>query len=276
MKTVTIDELLTWAFVHELPKGGGVEGLANPNSAWGMIVELGTRVSTGRQGMPGQSENYFIEQGEPHDDALAVGEAVARLACCDVMFSPDWRPLADWPSDDPTFERLTRDAEARAQAAFLARQPERRSAHLVNLVVGQAILGGMPDTGAEPRRVKLVERRGKPAWFIMKSVDDPTTGQPHRMEVDGYDGKKGRPLRGAYRRHEFSDDPLGDILGRMDYQIWVAAMRFLQRDIGAALIGHRLGHSGLSMTPWLARDGEGLALVKRAEHRTMKKTAAVC
>jgi hypothetical protein len=37
MKTVTMEELLTWAFVHELPKGGGVDGLDNANSAWRML-----------------------------------------------------------------------------------------------------------------------------------------------------------------------------------------------------------------------------------------------
>lgn len=271
MKTVTIDELLTWAFVHELPKGGGIEGLANPNSAWRMLeasswgkIASFAELMTVIDAEPGDASNFFIEQGAPHDDALALGQAVAGLSAFDIEFAPDWKPLADWQDQDAVFAGLTRDAEARAREAFMVRTPLRRSAHIVNLVVGQAILGGQPDIGAEPRKVKIVDRRGKPAWFVKKSVIDPTTGEPHEMEVDGFDVRKCRPLRNAYRKYEFSDDPRGDILGRLDYQIWVAALCRLHRVVGPLLTGHRLVHSDLSMTPWLEREARGVALVERA------------
>ena len=87
MRTVTIEELLSWAFVHELPKGGGVDGLANANSAWRMLqasswgkitsfAELMTLVDTG---FSDGSGNYLFEQGAPHDDALALGEAAQAV-----------------------------------------------------------------------------------------------------------------------------------------------------------------------------------------------------
>lgn len=262
MKTVTIDELLTWAFVHELPKGGGVEGLVNPNSAWRMICELGTRVSNGGpQGYGGGT--YYIEQGEPADDAVAVGEAVAALAGCDVDIAASWRPLGDWPSDDAVVAGLRDDAVAVVRLAFLARAHEARAAHIVNLVVGQAILGGVPDFHAEPPRLRLVERHGRPAWFVRRPVIDPTTGEAVVMEVDGYDPRRGRPLPGAYRRHELADDPRGDILGRLDYQLWVAALRRLAGVLGPQLVAHRLLSCDLSATPWQGREGEGAALVER-------------
>ncbi|TIL77728.1 MAG: hypothetical protein E5Y89_17810, partial [Mesorhizobium sp.] len=104
MKTVTIDELLTWAFVHELPKGGGVEGLDNPHSAWrslqtsswGKITgfcELGALIDGGRK----DHENFWLEQGEPHEDAVTVGREVAALAGCNVVIPVGWNALADWP-----------------------------------------------------------------------------------------------------------------------------------------------------------------------------------
>lgn len=278
MKTVTIDEMLNWAFVHELPKGGGVEGLTNPNSAWRMLeasswgkindyAELMTVIDQG----PGDASNFFIEQGAAHDDALALGQAVAGLSAYDLSFPKEWHPLADWQNIDHTFARLTREAEVRAAKAFMVRTPLRRSAHIVNLVVGQAILGGKPDVVAEPRKVKIVDSRGQPAWFIKKMVNDPTSGEPHEMEVNGYDLKKRRPLPGAYRKYEFSEDPLGDILGRLDYQIWVAALRFLHKAVGPMLTGHKLAHPALSMTPWQDRDGRGIDLVPRAAERSEKK-----
>lgn len=258
MKTVTIDELLTWAFVHELPKGGGVEGLVNPNSAWRMISELGTRVSSGT---PQGGGTYYIEQGEPADDAVAVGEAVAALAGCDVDIAASWRPLGDWPSDDAVVAGLRDAAVAAVRRTFLARAQAARAAHIVNLVVGQAILGGTPDCHAEPPRVRLVERHGRPAWFVRRPVVDPTTGEAVVMEVDGYDPRRGRPLPNAYRRHELADDPRGDILGRLDYQLWVAALRRLAGVLAPMLVAHRLLPCDLSATPWQTSAGEGVALV---------------
>ncbi|RUV98300.1 hypothetical protein EOA88_00225 [Mesorhizobium sp. M5C.F.Ca.IN.020.14.1.1] len=278
MKTVTIEELLTWAFVHELPKGGGVDGLDNANSAWRMLeasswgkissfAELGAIVDQGR----GDTENYWIEQGEPHDDAVAVGRAVAGLSRCDVAVPAGWNALADWPDTEGMAEAAVRKAVER----YMVRTPQRRAAGIVSLVVGTAILGREPDFGAEPSKVRMIERGGKPAWFVTRRMKH-EDGQTYDLEVDGYNGRTQRPVKGAYRKYEFSIDPTGDILGRLDYQIWVAALRRLEGEIALQLTGHRLVFSDRSMTPWLEADRPGVAIVERAADRPAKKTAVAC
>lgn len=278
MKTVTVEELLTWAFVHELPKGGGVDGLDNVNSAWRMLqasswgkitsfAELMTVID--HQG--GDRSNYFIEQGEPHDDALAVGNVVADLARYDVAVRPGWDALADWPDTDG----LAADAVARAVERYMLRPWPRRAAGIVSLVVGTAILGREPDWQAEPARVRMIERGGKPAWFMLKRVTD-DLGQTYEMEVDGFNRRAHRAHRGAYRKFELSSDPISDILGRLDYQIWVAALRHVERVVSPQLASHRLVPSDRSMSPWLAGEQHGISLVEAARNERMKKTAAFC
>src|SRR5690606_18311416 len=213
MKTVTIEELLSWAFVHELPKGGGVDGLQNPNSAWRMLqasswgkvtafAELMTLIDTG----PGGG-NFFIEQGEPHEDALVVGEAVAALAHQEAAIPQDWWPLGDWQLHDEVSRTLAEAAVARALDRWRQRTPARRAAGIVNLVVGTAILGRAPHWEAPQPKVRMVMRSGKPAWFRMVTVRD-DLGHPHEREVDGYDARRGRRHRDAYRKFEFAEDPV--------------------------------------------------------------------
>jgi hypothetical protein len=272
MKTVTVEELLSWAFVHELTKGGGVEGLVNANSAWRMISELGTRVSTGQTGAGG-GENYFIEQGEPNEDAVTAGRAVAALADCEAILPLDWNPLSDWP---PETIGLAQEAIERAVQRFTLRKLRaagKVGESIVGMVIGAAILGRAPDWSAEPSKVRIVERGGKPAWFIMRKVND-SLGRPQDIEVDGYNARSGRPFKGAYRRYEFSTDPAGDILGRLDWQLWVAALRLAERRLQGQLIAHQLRPCSRSMTPWLPEDRGGISLLEKAAEAPRKKTAS--
>lgn len=269
MKTVTIEELLSWAFVHELTKGGGVEGLDNANSAWRMLeasswgkitsfAELLTLVDVDRHG----DANYWIEQGEPHGDAVVLGALVADLARHDVILPAGWNALSDWPDEDG----LVGPAVARAVERYRLRPFSRRGAGIVSLVIGTAILGRVPDWEAPVSKVRMVERAGRPAWFVMKRVTDKLE-QTYDIEVDGFNRRTGKPAKGAYRKFEFSDDPTGDILGRLDYQIWVAALRMLESHISEKLVDHRIVPVERSMTPWLPVDGEGVRLVRAVEAR---------
>jgi hypothetical protein len=275
MKTVTMEELLTWAFVHELPKGGGVDGLDNANSAWRMLeasswgkitsfAELGTLID--RSG----GTNYFIEQGEPHDDAVTVGRAVAQLGRCDIVLPRGWNPLADWPDADGQLRGLAEAAVARVRKRIEDRTQARRGSEMVSLVVGTAILSRPPDWSSEPSKVKMVERGGQPAWFVKRMVAD-TLGNKHEIEVDGRSGRDRRPVRGAYRKFELSVAPDGDILSRLDHQIWVAVNRRLEAELTGKLIGHRIVSEDRSMTPWLDREGAGVAIVGSAIDKPAEK-----
>lgn len=270
MKTVMIEELLSWAFVHELPKGGGVDGLQNANSAWRMLqasswgkvtafAELMTLVDTG----PG-SGNFWIEQGEPHDDALAVGEAVAGLAMLDAVIPVGWWPLADWQLAAETEHGLAQAAVARALERYLMRTPARRAAGLVNLVVGTAILGRAPMWEAPQPKVRMVMRAGRPAWFRTIRVKD-DLGREHDREVDGFDPRRQRRHRDAYRKFEFAEDPVGDILSRLDWQLWLAALEHVAGRVRDRLVAHRLVRSELENAPW--KPGASDAPIRLVERR---------
>jgi hypothetical protein len=274
MRTLTVEELLSWAFVHELPKGGGVDGLANMNSAWRMLqasswgrisayAELMTLVDVDFAG----GGNFFIDQGEPHEDALIVGEAVAALGHCDAMFPEGWNPLADWPDE----HGLVMAAVARAVERYRLRPALRRAAGLVSMVIGCAVLGKAPDWRSEPSRVRMVERGGRPAWFVRRVMRD-ALGRDYEMEVDGYNRRTGRRDRAAYRKFEFSEDPSGDILSRLDWQLWVRALRMVEERVRPRLAAHRLAPSDHVLAPWVGGDRGGVWLIAPREGR--KKSAA--
>ena len=271
MRSVTIDELLSWAFVHELPKGGGVDGLGNPNSAWRMLqasswgkvtswAELMTSID-----LPARDhDNFLIEQGAPHDDALAVGEAVTGLVECDLILPEGWHPLPDWPREDPLIAELTDLAVEGAVHRFRVRPRLRQVSHLISLVIGTAVLGREPRWEAEVPAVRMVERGGMPAWFVAKAVKD-ANGKASTIEVDGLDQRTRRPRPGAYRRYQFSNDPIGDILARLDRELWAVALRHLERVLANRLTAHRLLNCDVPVRPWhgqgpaimlLARQGE--------------------
>lgn len=269
MRTVTIEELLVWAFVHELPKGGGVEGLDNPNSAWRMLeasswgkitswAELMTTIDVSR----GSADNFMIEQGAPHDDALAVGDAVMQLVGFDIVVPNGWAPLADWPCDDARLMDLGTAAVARALERFSLRPARRRMQHLVSLVVGSAVLGREPAWDAPVPAIRMVERAGKPAWFRARAVTD-AFGRQSTVEVDGYNPKAGRPHRDAYRKFELSDDPVGDILARLDRELWAVGLREMAQLVRPRLSDHRLLPFDVDTAPWGAT-GPRIDLVRMA------------
>lgn len=259
MRSVTIDELLSWAFVHELPKGGGVDGLDNANSAWRMLqasswgkvtswAELMTSID-----LPARDhDNFLIEQGAPHDDALIVGEAVAELVACDMIIPEGWHPLPDWVLSDPLIAGLASEAIAAAVDRFCLRPPRRRAAHLVSIVIGTAVLGREPAWDAPQPSIRMVEKAGQPAWFISQPKKD-VFGREAMIETDGYDKKAGRPRPGAYRRYEFSTSPVGDIMARLDRELWGVALGLLERVLANRLTGHRFMPSGIETRPWKGR-----------------------
>lgn len=277
MKNIAIDELLSWAFVHELPKGGGVEGLDNANSAWRMLMAsswgkitdwaaLMASIDTGAR----DYDNFLLEQGAPHDDALLVGECVAELVDCGISIPADWQPLTDWASGDAQFVYLTAKSIGQAVERFNLRTPARRTAHLISLVVGTAVLGREPQWDAPEPSVRMVQKAGKPAWFMQRAVKD-VFGKESLIEVDGYDAKAGRQRPGAYRRYEFSVDPVGDVMSRLDRQLWAVALEHLQSRLESRLAGRRLSNFDISLAPW-GYGGQPIQLIAQQDF-AIKKSA---
>lgn len=265
MKTMTIEEMLVWAFVNELPKGGGTEGLENSQSAWRGIESsygaisrfavLGTTIQAGAGHW--DQPNTWIEQGDAHPDAIALGAEVAKLGRCMFKLPDDWSPLSDWPDT----MGLADAAVARQVERFNFRHRDENGRSLVALVVGTAVLGKRPDWTSEPLEARMVERGGKPAWFVMRQLPD-NFGQPCTIEVDGFNAKSCRPVRGAYRKFELAGNPAGDILARLDWQLWVAALRRLNTVMRPKLVEHRLADFDERLTPWQDVEGAGPAIME--------------
>jgi hypothetical protein len=80
MKQIAIIQLLEWAYRHELPKAerpGGALG-ASTSSSWGMVYELGILGTVIDASINGYGVvPAYMDEGDPHPDALLVGEAVA-------------------------------------------------------------------------------------------------------------------------------------------------------------------------------------------------------
>jgi hypothetical protein len=249
-----IENLLRWAFVHELGKGGGVEGIANMNSAWRTICDLGVRIDRGSTGAGyGDGSNFMIEQGEPHRDARLIGEAVRDLAGVEIGGFDGWDAFADVPE----LADALADVPGRMAARMAALPPKSRRELPVTLVVSVAMTGKAPDwRWPERPRAQMVTRGGKPAWFARRQMTD-AFGIVSTVEVDGYNPKRQRPLDGAYRKYRVEPDAFGVALARMDWQIWVLSLGLLVEALSGALADYEVVPALHSPTPWI--DGDASA-----------------
>lgn len=259
MKIITIEQLLRWAFVHELSKGGGVDGIDNPLSAWRTmegVATLGVRVDVDRcrQDLP-----TFIEQGEPHKDALIVGQAVRDLAKWSFKVDEFDDILADWPE----LERILAKPYYEAVLAHLKmRSHDEKGRSLVALVISYAVLNRRPSFDMPVPKIHLIENAGKPCWFIKKTHID-AFGRQIDVEVDGFNYRSRRPLPNAYRKHILADNPKADIFGRIDYQLWCMAMLHLRESLMGQLKEHQLQNEEFDLTPWMQKkfDNENKKIV---------------
>lgn len=249
MKTVTIEGLLQWAFCQELSKVGAGSGetfTAVAGSNWHVTRDAavyGTIIdkSPNLYGVvPG-----FIEDGEPHHDAVKVGEAVRSLAGVGIDLPEGWMPFPDF--EDPygliagEVERVA--AEVRAKGDLLSGR------HLVALVTRAAILGHGPDWRCDQPSFEPIMARGKPAWFVMKKARD-AFNRSYQIETNGYDTKRHKPMRGAYRKFELDRMMRSDILSRLDWQLWRDALQQLANQLDGNLAAHRLIPFFPNRSPW--------------------------
>lgn len=248
MKTVTIEQLLTWAFSVELPKSGS--GTAGPSgvagSSWSMVYDMGLygTVIDARPNQWGVVAD-FCEQDAPHADAVLVGEAVMALKDAEVDVPEGWAPFPEW--DDP--HGLIAEAVAHALERWRLRPAPSRAAHIRTRVVANAVLKRRPDWRAEEPTVRMVMRGGKPAWFIRRAAVD-AFGRTYQHEQNGFNARAGRPLKGAYRKFCLSDDLTGAVMERLDWQLWVSALETIAATVAPELTAHVLEPVRLSRAPW--------------------------
>lgn len=251
MKTVTIEKLLIWAFTQELPKVGSGDlsvgiGLS---SAWAMTRDfavLGTLID--------RSPNIygvvpdFLEYGEPHPDALAAGAAVRALAEMTFSIPEGWQPFPEWPDE----HGLIAAEVARVVEEQRLKGDRLSGRYVVALVTGSAILGFGPDWQADKPKVQDVTHAGKPAWFVTRKARD-AFGRVYEYETDGFDRRKQRPVKGAYRKYAISEPIRGAILSRMEWELWQDALAYLAKSLCGRLESHAIASFIPDRHPWRRR-----------------------
>lgn len=258
MKTIGIEALLAWAYRDELPKAvdatpmGGALGFG---AGWDSVSRQGELmadcVSDGRPNAYGVLPLAAWYGAPPHADALAVHEAVLRLAACEVEVPDGWSPLVGLGLS----EQEQREAIARAAPRVFRQGLDggRRFAFDVReLVRRYAILGGCPDWRVAPPKRRLVEVCGQPAWFRVVRQRSVMFGDLRAVEIDGFDARRQRPFPDAYRKTVLTPDPALAVVDRAEYESWAAALDWLARDLSAAgaLGAHVVAASDRSLRPW--------------------------
>ncbi|AGN34442.1 hypothetical protein [Rhizobium sp. P007] len=244
---IGIEKLLQWAFVQELCERDIAEagGPSSSSSNFTMIMEmleLGAIIDRSRNVMAASSAVTL----EPHLDALVVADAVRDLADQCFEITDDWSPFADWDDEYGLVSEAVR-AEIKAFRLRGNRANGRRAA---NLVVCSAILGRGPDWFAEKPEERIVERRGQPAWFISKAAKD-RFGRSYEFEADGYDRKRKRPMRGAYRKMELSEPIRSAIISRMEWKLWQDALVCLRKSLANQLSYYDVEPFAPDHAPWM-------------------------
>lgn len=246
-KRIDIEKLLKWAFCEELPKGGAGSSSMRAASAWASVesfMQLLTRIDDNEYGVV---PTLGLEDGEPHEDALAVHAAVSALDGLDLDFPEGWNPM-------PEIQEFPECRQV-LEAARFGIVNRRRSA--ADVVKRHAILGGCPDwEGEVPKREVVRNAHGEPNWFMMRvvqSLDEEGRPVEFRNETeDGWNRNTKAPKAGAYQKFDLKPDPTDIIISRGEYQIWRASLGLLVEDLRETLTLWDLAESLRPACPWEA------------------------
>lgn len=258
-KRVAIDALVAWAYREELPKAAGAAvGPSGYPQGWGKVSEWVEELS-----LAGLDENRYgvVPAGcddSPHDDAIAVHEAMLRLDAefAEVELPEGWFPLADLD--------LPEGLAARAIACGLdlatrllpdGRRVMRRSPR--QLLFRAAILAP-PDWGIVQPIVRLeAHDNGQPKWFLRETLrlcapglDGSEVCETVEREVDGFDRKLRAPRVGAYTKSYLDPDPAEGVAARAEWEIWVAALEAMHGLLADGLVAHEAEACDSPARPW--------------------------
>lgn len=275
----SIVDLVRWAYRDELPKRPRLPaGPALPSGAWDAVSRWAEELS-----LAGLDDNRhgvvpdLLSETGPHDDALAIHDAVVALDACALALPADWSPLADWP------QALAESAPARAMLARVidgvtVASNERprvvvedgpnltRARHVraqgrgdlrlrfaPSRIVFRAAILGAPDWYAPPPAIEpLRDAAGRPAWFRHREVpfDGPDGTVYEQIEVDGWDERRKLPHEGAYQRFALAPDPSAAIEDRAMHEIWHACLCDLAQTLAGVLTSARPIAPTFSARPW--------------------------
>lgn len=259
-RLLDIEEVLTWAFRHELPKRR--DGDRGPRLGYAPVcpmfkhADLGTRVEnfSREPGMP-------AALGDPHPDALAVEAAVTDLArFAEHRFSGSLGLLTYLPQD--------LDEHAAIAAAM---------EQVVGTVQVHARLGSRPTFASSPIPAALVGSNGKPIIYILRTemrAGADGIMRPKLIEERTNAVAKDRYPKGAYCPLHWDD--VGAILReRAAYAAWWAAIDLLAHELAGKLDTIAVLAPAAAQRPWAgdvdqAKPKRIIASLRRptAPHRT--------
>lgn len=259
-RRMDIEALVRWAYRDELPKvAAGTASFAPVmKPAWDCIAKLGTL------GTVIQENRYGVvalpcASDEPHTDALAVADAVARLDALVFDIPDGWAPLSDMGD----LGALGASAVAQGLASLTTTDETgatRLRRPLSRLVIRQAVLGVAPEWRSEVPEVREVRRFGRPAWFRRVVMEGEGAFGPvtHEVEVDGYDSKRGRPYADAFRKFYLDPDMVPVVTARAERELWQGALCILAEDLAQVrLVAHEVLPPSSPARPWEVAEVEG-------------------
>lgn len=244
MKQIPSVQLLEWAYRHELPKAERADsGMgAAAASSWSMVADYGMLGTVIDAPLNGHGVVAIgMDEGDPHPDALMVGQAVAGLAAARIAIGEKWSPFPEWADADGLVAEAV--ARIRPRLASIA------GGEIQAMLIARAVLGRKPDwRGDEPGRA-MVTRGGKPAWF-MKVAGQDAYGNPVEREVDGFNYRSCRPRPGAYRKYRLTADAAGLAIDRFRRTVWALAVRHVAQEVAGRLSSHELTGEVPTLAPW--------------------------
>lgn len=251
MKTMGIEDLLTWAFTQELWKVGSGGGFTSASaSGWSRVQAYGELCA-----LIDRTPNHFgvvpgFEEGEPHPDAMLAGRAVKGLSRLGLMM-----PTAGWnifPEFDDEHGAIASEID-RVFAGWRAKGAAGAGSHLVALTTRCAILGKGPDWHADQPKVAPLMKWGNAMWFVKRNRKD-SLGNLIHTEADGFDKRTRRPRPGAYRKFRVTEPMTSAVLGRLDWWLWQKALEILHAELFGQLKGHRLMGFSHIAEPWFSEE----------------------
>ena len=238
---ISIEKLLQWAFTEDLgSRSGNSEPVGTSNFTMIMdVIQLGAIIDRSRN-IKGMA--FALE---PDEDAVMTVEAVRALASRGFDIADGWNPFPEWNDE----HGLIAEAVRGEVEALRAKGDRLNGRHAASLVYSCAVMGRGPDWQADQPACGYVQRNGIDAWFLAKKSKD-LFGKVHTIETDGYDRKRRKPMRGAYRKMELLEPLRGAIISRLEWQIWQDALCELHAALENQLKSHDLVSFFPRRQPW--------------------------
>ena len=233
-----IEDLLSWAYLEELPKG---RSLSDTEAVWQRLEQYG---SIGGVDID-HSSLLRMPDGEPHPDAVVIGKAVTALGKVSIaehidiiagelhalVDINDFRPRPKIKVPGKTSAAGYYDADGAPPLIGKRRDVLALSTiNITAMVVHHAVLGTAPEwSGGQPQPFPIASRRGAMIVGECRAKNYYTTG--------------------TYCPVEWRPSPLQIILSRADYHLWHRALCGLAETLN--LSEHEALPPEASPAPWI-------------------------